>query len=67
MLVHGTIDEILPTDESRKLHAAAHGNTELWVVAGASHCGSFLHPDYSQRIAEFLNRPATDALALRNE
>ena len=37
LLIHGTADVNIPEIESRKLHAANPGVTELWEVAGAAH------------------------------
>jgi len=55
LLIHGTIDSILPMRESQRLHDAANSNTKLWIVKGAGHCGSFLHPQYSDRVEAFLD------------
>ena len=54
LLIHGTIDSILPMNESRQLHAAANGNTDLWIVDGAGHCGAYLHPEYADRVLAFV-------------
>jgi alpha-beta hydrolase superfamily lysophospholipase len=41
LLIHGTADDHLPIEHSRRLHAANPAHSELWEVPGAGHVGAW--------------------------
>jgi len=56
LLMHGTADEVIPLDHSKRLLAAAGDSAELWIVDGAEHAALFNRdPEaYEARIRDFL-------------
>ena len=59
LIIHGDKDASVPTDQSRRLHAAldqAGVKNQLFVVNGAGHDGPFFAtPDVEKQVLEFLN------------
>lgn len=61
LLIHGTADETVPWEESRRLHeAAGHPNAELWLVPDAGHVRSYARrpEEYAERVISFFRRAA---------
>jgi dipeptidyl aminopeptidase/acylaminoacyl peptidase len=58
LLIHGTADQIIPVEHSRRLYAAAGTPKELWVFEGATHCGGYFadRPAYVTRVAQFFDK-----------
>ena len=54
LLIHGTRDELIPFDESRKLLALAHAPAELLMVEGASHNDIHEFPLYLRTLEQRL-------------
>lgn len=54
LLVHGEDDPIVPVSHARRLHAAAAGRAELWVMPGRGHSDTHLEPGFDERINRFL-------------
>jgi dipeptidyl aminopeptidase/acylaminoacyl peptidase len=58
LFIHGTADERIPVDNSRRLFAAAGNETdELWIVPGAAHVQAFaVKPElYAQKVLAFFD------------
>lgn len=59
--IHREKDEVIPSDEFRRLFVASGGNergNEIWIIKGASHCQVF-QPDldeYTQMVVTFLEK-----------
>lgn len=58
LLIHGTADEVIPVEQSRRIFAAACEPKELWLGEGAPHCGTYFldRPYFCRRVAEFFDR-----------
>src|SRR5487761_2330943 len=58
LLIHGTDDEMIPVSHAHRLFAAAREPKELWLAAGANHCGAYFldRPAYCERVAAFFTR-----------
>lgn len=58
LLIHGTADQTIPASHTQQLYDAAGGPKELWLAAGAGHCGAYFldRPGYCQRVATFFAR-----------
>lgn len=58
LLIHGTRDTITPVAHAHELYAAAGEPKELWIAAGAHHCGAYFldRRSYVNRAAEFFAR-----------
>lgn len=68
LLIHGTGDETIPHEHSRRLVAqSAHPLSELWLVPDAGHVRSYgKEPDlYAQKVLSFLQRAAKNPLQQR--
>jgi fermentation-respiration switch protein FrsA (DUF1100 family) len=60
LIIHGSQDEIIPVEMSRRLFAAARGPKELYIIPGAHHNDTFLvgGPAYFDRLTRFIQQPA---------
>ncbi len=56
LMIHGTADRMVPTAMAQKLHAAAAGPKQLFLVANAGHddVAVTAGDEYAQRIVDFL-------------
>nr|CAA9214114.1 hypothetical protein AVDCRST_MAG63-111 [uncultured Armatimonadetes bacterium] len=56
LLIHGTHDYLIPSENAHRLRDAAPGNAALWEVPGAYHTGAIVvAPDeYERRVLDFL-------------
>lgn len=55
LLVHGEDDPVVPVEHARRLHAAASGHAELWVMPGRGHSDTHLEPGFAERLVAFLS------------
>lgn len=55
LVIHAEADLLIPPEHGRRLAAAATGDTELWMVPGASHARTFHRAgrEYTRRVVEF--------------
>ena len=53
-IIHSTGDEIVAYEQARIL-AAAYPDANVWKLEGYGHVEAYLHPEYAQRLREFLN------------
>lgn len=58
LILHGEEDDTIPVSMSRRLHRAAGGRAELWLVPGAHHndLDFFAGEDYARRLGGFLRK-----------
>jgi fermentation-respiration switch protein FrsA (DUF1100 family) len=56
LLIHGTADEVVPSQMSEQLYAAAGGRKQLLLVSGAGHenCASVAGPKYAEAVGQFM-------------
>ena len=55
LVVHGTADERIPTQHGIRVHAAAHPDSELWLVEDVDHVDAFdTYPEeYAERVTAY--------------
>ena len=55
LVVHGDADQRIPIEHGRRVFAAAHPGSELWVVPGVDHVDAFLtYPEeYARRAGDY--------------
>ena len=53
-IIHSTDDDIVPYEQA-KILAAAYPDANVWKLEGYAHVEAYLHPEYAQRLREFLN------------
>ena len=59
LFIHGTRDETIPCEESKRLHALAkHPGSLLWLVPGATHVGSYARrpQEYASQVIRFFEQ-----------
>jgi uncharacterized protein len=54
LIVHGEQDRIVPLPHAHRLHAAAQGKDELWLMPGRGHSDVHLEAGFRERVASFL-------------
>ncbi len=57
LIIHGTADETIPVGQAERVYAAAGKPKELWLGAGAPHCGTYFldRPAYCARVIAFFD------------
>ncbi len=53
-IIHSTEDTIVPYEQAKFL-AAAYPDSRVWRLEGYAHVEAYLHPEYAQKLREFLN------------
>jgi uncharacterized protein len=53
LIIHSTDDETTPFEHARRIKAACPKAT-LWRIEGYEHVGAYAHPEYRQRLLNFL-------------
>jgi fermentation-respiration switch protein FrsA (DUF1100 family) len=53
-MIHSIDDDVVPYEQA-KLLAAAYPGANFWTLEGYRHVEAYGHPDYTQRLLEFLN------------
>ena len=53
-IIHSTEDDIVPYEQA-KILAAAYPDANVWKLEAYAHVEAYLHPEYAQRLREFLN------------
>ena len=61
LLIHGTVDPVIPFSEFERLREAAPTGTRFWIVEGAGHIGSLGHRDYPAHLEAFLGNSGAPA------
>jgi fermentation-respiration switch protein FrsA (DUF1100 family) len=58
MVIQGDADQLVPVADGQAIYAAARGDKEIWIVAGAAHAGAIgVAPDeYARRVIGFFDR-----------
>jgi pimeloyl-ACP methyl ester carboxylesterase len=53
-IIHSTEDTIVPYEQA-KILASAHPGASFWKLEGYGHVEAYEHPEYAQRLQEFLD------------
>ena len=53
-IIHSTADGIIPVEHARRF-AAAHPDARIWILDDHQHVQAFAHPEYEERLRDFLN------------
>jgi len=59
LLVHGARDPVVDVSHGRRLHAAARGPRELWVMPEGGHVDAFTHPANRERLLRYFETLAS--------
>jgi uncharacterized protein len=59
LIVHSTDDEVVPFWHAKML-AATYPDAELWQIEGYGHVEAYSHPDYRQKLVDFLERTVVE-------
>ena len=60
LLIHGEQDETIPVEQARALCEAGNPEkTHLWVVPQKGHSNCHTHPEFLEKVSEFLQRTLT--------
>jgi fermentation-respiration switch protein FrsA (DUF1100 family) len=55
MIIHSTDDEVVPFEHAEML-VASYPDAEFWRIEGYGHVEAYSHPEYRQRLLDFLER-----------
>jgi uncharacterized protein len=55
LIIHSRDDEVVPFEHAEML-AASYPDAEFWKIAGYGHVEAYSHPEYRQRLLDFLER-----------
>lgn len=61
-VIHSSDDGVVPFEHARMLEAA-HPDAEVWEVEGSGHIAASTHPEYQERLLDFLSRTAKREVA----
>jgi pimeloyl-ACP methyl ester carboxylesterase len=55
LFIHGTLDPVVPIDDSRRLHALAEAPADIWIIEGAGHNDNYVlaGEEFYRRICAF--------------
>ncbi|MFC1687805.1 alpha/beta hydrolase, partial [Patescibacteria group bacterium] len=58
LIIHGSRDETVPSQQAFELLKSSRGNTELWTIPGADHHGAYkvMQEKYEKRIIDFYTK-----------
>jgi fermentation-respiration switch protein FrsA (DUF1100 family) len=59
LIVHSRDDEVVPFEHAEML-AASYPDAELWQIEGYGHVEAYTHPDYRQKLVDFLERTVVE-------
>jgi pimeloyl-ACP methyl ester carboxylesterase len=59
LIVHSRDDEVVPFEHAEML-AASYPDAEFWKVKGYGHVEAYSHPEYHQRLLDFLERTVVE-------
>lgn len=59
LIVHSTDDEVVPFGHAKML-AASYPDAEFWEIEGYGHVEAYSHPDYRQKLVDFLERTVAE-------
>ena len=60
MIIHSPDDEVIPFEHA-KAFGKAYPGAAFWEVKGYGHVATHAHPEYRERLLNFLDRVATTA------
>jgi len=53
LIIHSTDDQVVPFEHAAML-ANSYPNAEFWKIEGYDHVEAYTHPEYQQRLRNFL-------------
>lgn len=58
LIIHGTDDDLVPTDMADEIYEAASGEKDLWIVPRTGHTNAFENhtEEYQKRVGKFINQ-----------
>jgi fermentation-respiration switch protein FrsA (DUF1100 family) len=56
LIIHSTIDDVVPYEQA-KIFAAAYPEATVWTLEDYGHVEAYEHPEYAQRLREFIETP----------
>jgi fermentation-respiration switch protein FrsA (DUF1100 family) len=59
LIIHSTGDEVVPFEHAEML-AASYPDAEFWKIEGYGHVEAYSHPEYRQRLVDFLERTVVE-------
>jgi fermentation-respiration switch protein FrsA (DUF1100 family) len=59
LIIHSTDDEVVPFEHAEML-AAPYLDAELWQIEGYGQVEAYFHPDYRQKLVDFLERTVVE-------
>ena len=59
LIVHSTDDEVVPFEHAKML-ATSYPDAKVWQIEGYGHVESYSHPDYRQKLVDFLERTVAE-------
>lgn len=65
LIIHGADDVQIPVSHAYRLYEAAGEPKQLWLAAGANHCGAYFldRPAYCQRVTSFFDQSLAETRA----
>jgi pimeloyl-ACP methyl ester carboxylesterase len=61
-VIHSTDDEVVPFEHAELL-VASYPNATLWAIEGYGHVQAYAHPEYHQKLLDFLERAESEEVA----
>ncbi len=59
LIIHSTDDEVVPFGQAEML-SASYPDAEVWKVEGYGHVEAYSHPEYRQKLLDFLERTVVE-------
>ncbi len=53
LIIHSSSDEVVPFEHAQRIKAACP-EAAFWPIEGAGHVGAYTHPEYQERLLDFL-------------
>jgi pimeloyl-ACP methyl ester carboxylesterase len=55
LIIYSTDDQVVPFEHA-EMCAASYPNAEFWKIEGYEHVEAYTHPEYRQKLLDFLER-----------
>jgi uncharacterized protein len=59
LIIHSRDDEVVPFEQAEML-AASYPEAEFWMIEGYGHVEAYTHPEYRQKLLDFLERTVVE-------
>jgi uncharacterized protein len=59
LIIHSRDDEVVPFEQAEML-AASYPDAEFWKIEGYGHVEAYTHPEYRQKLLDFLERTVVE-------